>query len=91
MGKSSWKDSIAVIDEYLTKYPYGPNADRLHFKRFNLANDPYNYEGSIRLILQQIERYQDYLVSHPNSEVADSVRSDLARLYAMAYEQSSIE
>ena len=85
-GKTDWKDSIAVIDEYLAKYPNGPNADRLHFKRFRLANDPYEYEGSTRLILQQIERYQDYLVSHPNSEVADSVRSELARLYAMAYE-----
>jgi hypothetical protein len=86
MGKSGWEESVAIIDDFLARYPNGENADRLHFKRFELLNDPYEYEGSVRLILDSIERYQNYLVSHPHSSSSHRVRTKLARLYAMAYE-----
>ena len=86
MGKTSWEDSVGVIDDYLLRYPGGKHASRLHFKRFELKTDPYEYEGSVRLILQTIEQYQGYLVAHSDSREINAVRMKLARLYAMALE-----
>lgn len=86
MGKTDWSGSITTISRYLTRYPNGKNAARLRFKRFELQTDPYEYEGSTRLILQNIERYQEYLVNRSEPGNLDLVRAKLARLYAMAFE-----
>lgn len=86
MGKTNWKRTIAVQDRFLREYPRGANSDRIHFARFELRHSCYEYEGSIRLILEHIELYQEYLVAHPDSDVVDQVRSVLARLYRMAFE-----
>lgn len=86
MGKTGWSETLKVYRDYLVDYPRGRNADRIRYAMFKLENSVYEYEGSIRLILGQIELYQRYLVNHPNSKVLDQIKSDLARLYRMAFE-----
>lgn len=86
MGKTDWEATLRILDAYLRTYPSGSNAGRLHFKRFELTHDLYEYEGSTQLILTQIELYQGYLVANQDSDVIDDVRLKLARLYRLAYE-----
>ncbi len=86
VGKTDWSETLKVYRNFLVDYPKGLNFDRIHYEAFELENSVYEYEGSVRLILDHVARYQRYLVNHPNSKVLDQVKTDLARLYRMAFE-----
>jgi hypothetical protein len=85
-GKSLWRDTISLINEYLAKYPNGRYKDRLEWKKVQLQNGTYEYEGRAHHPLKEINAFNKYLKSRPDTKEKDNILLRLARLHRIVYE-----
>jgi hypothetical protein len=85
-GKTRYKESIRLLEEYLAKYPGGRHRDRLEWKLVQLRNYWYEFEGHAGPPITQARAYEKYLSERPESEVANDIRLTIAKLYRIAHE-----
>jgi len=85
-GKTQYKESIRLLEEYLAKYPTGTHRDRLEWKLVQLRNYWYEFEGHAGPPITQARAYEKHLSERPESEVANDIRLTVAKLYRIAHE-----
>jgi hypothetical protein len=78
--------SITAAKEYLSKFPNGKYKDRFELELLEQQNYRYEFEGSVKDIVEQANMYEEFLAQHPRYNNACGLKTWMARLYRMAYE-----
>ena len=80
------RENIPFIDEYIMKYPDGPNRDRLEWIRAQLQNSVREHEFAESTITQA-QAFEKHLKEHPDTIMADEIKLRIAYLNRYTHER----
>lgn len=85
-GMSRLPKTLDYIKSYLDQYPEGKYKDALDWRRVQLENHVYEFEGYAHDMVKLIGKFETYLQQHPETEARADIVLRIARFYRMAYE-----